>query len=70
MKLPGEAQLDFEIEPTRGDEQRCLLTQTARLRLDSLVEARFSFPELNTGSLQATVRELVGDERHSGAGAG
>ena len=32
MKLPGEASLEFEIQPHLQDERRCRITQTARFK--------------------------------------
>lgn len=32
MKLPGEAELEFLIEPKPGESDRCLLIQTARFK--------------------------------------
>jgi hypothetical protein len=37
MKLPGEAVLEFEIEPDSEQPDRCQLTQTARFKPKGLL---------------------------------
>ena len=32
MKFPGEALLEFEIQTARGENESCILTQTARFK--------------------------------------
>lgn len=68
MKLPGEASLEFEIQPHPGEDSRCTIVQTARFKPKGLLGLAYWYAVLPLHSI--VFSGMLQGIRHAAEGSG